>query len=72
MTAGVQSHSDINCSDFQILKFKTLNSVTHYSEKCVIYVEKCGNSYCYIYMGAKGDWDFRIYDLVKNPDGTDI
>ena len=31
----------------------------------------------YIYMrvcvgGAKGDWDFRIFDLAKNPDGTDI
>ena len=25
-----------------------------------------------IYMGAKGDWDMRISDLVKNPDGTDI
>ena len=25
-----------------------------------------------IYMGAKGDWDFRISDLVKNPYGTDI
>ena len=23
-------------------------------------------------MGAKGDWDFRISDLIKNPDGTDI
>ena len=22
--------------------------------------------------GAKGDWDFRISDLVKNPNGTDI
>ena len=22
--------------------------------------------------GAKGDWDFRISDQVKNPDGTDI
>ena len=22
--------------------------------------------------GEKGDWDFRISDLVKNPDGTDI
>ena len=22
-------------------------------------------------MGAKGDWDFPIFDLVKNPDGTD-
>ena len=22
--------------------------------------------------GAKGDWDFWISDLVKNPDGTDI
>ena len=21
-------------------------------------------------MGAKGDWDFRISDLVRNPDGT--
>ena len=25
-----------------------------------------------IKLGAKGDWDFRISDLVKNPDGTDI
>ena len=25
-----------------------------------------------IIIGAKGDWDFRISDLVKNPDGTDI
>ena len=23
-------------------------------------------------LGAKGDWHFRISDLVKNPDGTDI
>ena len=23
-------------------------------------------------LGAKGDWDFRISDLVKKPDGTDI
>ena len=23
-------------------------------------------------MGAKGDWDFVISDLVKNPDGTDF
>ena len=22
--------------------------------------------------GAKGDWDFRISDLVRNLDGTDI
>ena len=31
--------------------------------------------YIYIYInlrGAKGDWDFRISDLVKNPDGTNI
>ena len=26
----------------------------------------------YTVYGAKGDWDFRISDLVKNPDGTDI
>ena len=25
-----------------------------------------------LYLGAKGDWDFRISDLVKNPDGNDI
>ena len=24
------------------------------------------------YQGAKGDWDLRISDLVKKPDGTDI
>ena len=23
-------------------------------------------------QGEKCDWDFRISDLVKNPDGTDI
>ena len=23
-------------------------------------------------LGAKGDWDFRISDLVKNPNRTDI
>ena len=28
--------------------------------------------YVLLYVGAKGDWDFRISDLVKNPDGTDI
>ena len=28
--------------------------------------------YFYCVLGAKGDWDFRISDLVKNPDGTDI
>ena len=27
--------------------------------------------YNYI-VGAKVDWDFRITDLVKNPDGTDF
>ena len=31
------------------------------------------NIIIYIYMGAKGDWDFQISDLVKKkPDGTDI
>ena len=27
---------------------------------------------CVCVCGAKGDWDFRISDLVKNLDGTDI
>ena len=26
----------------------------------------------YYFVGAKGDWDFWISDLIKNPDGTDI
>ena len=26
----------------------------------------------YVYIGAKGDRDLRISDLVKNPDETDI
>ena len=26
----------------------------------------------YDVIGAKVDWGFRISDLVKNPDGTDI
>ena len=25
-----------------------------------------------LYIRAKGDWDFQICDLVKNPDETDI
>ena len=25
-----------------------------------------------LYLGAKDDWDFRISDLVKNPNETDI
>ena len=29
--------------------------------------------YVYIYnLGEKGDWDFRISDLVKIPNGADI
>ena len=24
------------------------------------------------FKGPKGDWDFRISDLVRNPNGTDI
>ena len=28
--------------------------------------------YIYLYIGVKDDWDFRISDMVKNPDGTDI
>ena len=28
--------------------------------------------YYIINLGAKVDWDFRISDLVKNPDGTDV
>ena len=33
--------------------------------RCEIRLDNVGS-------GAKGDWDFRISDLVKNPDGTDI
>ena len=25
-----------------------------------------------VQLGAKDNWDFRMSDLVKNPDGTDI
>ena len=35
------------------------------TEKLIIYTMNWGG-------GAKGDWDFQISDLVKNPDGTDI
>ena len=35
--------------------------------------EKTGN-FCYLMFNkeTKGDWDFRISDLDKNLDGTDI
>ena len=26
----------------------------------------------YVKIWVKGDWDFRISDLTKKPDGTDI
>ena len=26
----------------------------------------------YVFKGGEGDLDFRISDLVKHPDGTDI
>ena len=29
-------------------------------------------TYIYIYIWVMVDWDFRISDLVKNPDGPDI
>ena len=25
-----------------------------------------------LYMEAKGDWNIRVFDVVKNPDGTDM
>ena len=30
------------------------------------------NIYDYDGQGGEGDWDFLLYDLVKNTDGTDI
>ena len=30
------------------------------------------HNYIYIYMVAKGDWDFRISHLVKEADRSDI
>ena len=34
-----------------------------------VYVYVC---MCMCIWGAKGDWDFRTSDLVKNLDGTDL
>ena len=31
-----------------------------------------GISMSFLGLGAKGDWDFQISDVVKNPDETDI
>ena len=36
---------------------------------CNRYLCLCTNN---AYSGAKDDWDFRISDLIKNPDETDI
>ena len=41
------------------------NSVSFLFPKSII---RCTKNH----KGVKGDWDFRISDLVKNPDGTDI
>ena len=35
-------------------------------------VSRFGYWVAHILYGEKGNWDFQIYDLVKNPDGTDI
>ena len=37
-----------------------------------LYITDRQNIIQFILKGAKSDWDFRISDLVKNPDGTDI
>ena len=38
-----------------------------------VYVYNIFHILAYIRLpGAKGDWDFRISDLVKSPHGTDI
>ena len=42
-------------------------NIQHFTVDVPVYVY----IYIYIYM-AKGDWDFRISALVKNPEGTDI
>ena len=40
---------------------------------CVfVTLKQCVFAGTIINTGAKGDWDFRISDLVKNPDGIDI
>ena len=46
-----------------ILYYITLHYITVYETtlRCI--------ALCY---GAKCDWDFRMSDLVKNPDGADI
>ena len=45
----------------------------------VLALRGCSATDLFIYIllyitsrGVKGDWDFQISDLVKNPDGTDI
>ena len=43
--------------------FNFINIKTYFNNKFIL---------VYIHLGATGDWDFWLSDLVKGPDGTDI
>ena len=53
------------------MKLILVSSDENYSQ-LQLYLQNCFLSNHIHSLGAKGDWDFRISDLVKNPDGTDI
>ena len=69
--------------DWFVLKFQTLNYYVC-SETSTAFFKKCFPSKSsehetfwnlhrpLLSKRVKGDWDFRLSDLVKNPDGTDI
>ena len=58
---------DRQCCHFVCLQWPAI----HFA-KCTPYVFKCTCTHAFIqtykHRGTKDDWDFRISDLVKNPD----
>ena len=51
---------------FPNLIFPLVSSLLVFSGASLFY------QYAILVIGAKGDWDFQISDLIGNPVGTDI
>ena len=59
---------------YTIVKFRPVNCISNLDDFLFFCMERFNNNtfaleqLLFAFIGAKGDWDFRIIDLVKNPD----